>query len=108
MAGILNGRLFIARVVKTPYQQTAAFKTVLATFLSYDGRPQYSRAAPPGHDSNRNISDVTHKRDFTVTEGVLRIGRNHEMGYVPRPDKALWQPWQLLCDSLTGTFILVK
>jgi len=46
------------RVVKTLYQQTDAFITKLAIFLSYDGRPQYSRATPPGHDSNRNQTET--------------------------------------------------
>jgi hypothetical protein len=48
----------IERVAMTLHQQTAAFITKLAIFLSYDGRPQYSRATPPGHERNRNQTET--------------------------------------------------
>jgi len=48
----------IERVVMTLHQQTTAFITKLAIFLSYDGRPHYSRATPPGHDSIRNQTET--------------------------------------------------
>jgi hypothetical protein len=79
----------IERAVKTLCQQTAAFITNLATFLSYVGRPQYSRATPPGHGSNRNQTETFLTSRTKETEGVLNFGRKHEIGYAPRTSLTL-------------------